>query len=167
MARVICAVCVHMAKRIDQRRKHPGSTTCLTCRSRKPSLAVRFLWSSAFMFNYHIPALTSNKLLRTCSRTGQSVARSAIRAACRFSRPMRPTTCSAVLPRNTSKRPLTRTAYPACRHSSKDPNCHCFDPSRHVHSESGRVDATGGRPVRYRRAVLQRLSLAAAAIREA
>ncbi len=121
---------------------------------------------SAILFNYNIPALSSNKLLRTLQKDWTLGGSFRYQSGLPILSPLATNNLQAVLPRNTTNTPTYADRVPGVPLFTDSPNCHCFDPSDTFILNPAAWTRAAGRPVRHRRAVLQRLSMAAAAIRE-
>jgi hypothetical protein len=82
---------------------------------------------AAFMFNYRVPALAQNKLLRTLQRDWTIGGSFRYQSGLPIATPGATNNLGAVLPRATPGTLANRV--PGVPLFTKDPNCHCYDPS--------------------------------------
>ncbi len=85
---------------------------------------------SAFMFNYHIPAITNNKILRTLQKDWTIGGAFRYQSGLPILSPYATNNLQAVLPRNTSNTPTYADRVPGVSPFIESPNCHCFDPGQ-------------------------------------
>ena len=85
---------------------------------------------SAIMFNYNIPALSSNKFLRTLQKDWTLGGSFRYQSGLPILSPYATNNLQAVLPRNTSNTPTYADRVPGVPLFTESPNCHCFDPSQ-------------------------------------
>ena len=85
---------------------------------------------SAIMFNYNIPALSSNKFLRTLQKDWTLGGSMRYQSGLPILSPYATNNLQAVLPRNTSNTPTYADRVPGVPLFTESPNCHCFDPSQ-------------------------------------
>jgi hypothetical protein len=85
---------------------------------------------SAILFNYNIPALSSNKLLRTLQKDWTLGGSFRYQSGLPILSPYATNNLQAVLPRNTTNTPTYADRVPGVPLFTDSPNCHCFDPSQ-------------------------------------
>jgi hypothetical protein len=85
---------------------------------------------SAFMYNYHVPAIASNKLLRTLQRDWTLGGSFRYQSGLPILSPYATNNLQAVLPRNTSNTPTFADRVPGVPLFTNTVNCHCYDPSQ-------------------------------------
>jgi hypothetical protein len=84
---------------------------------------------SAFLFNYNIPAMSSNHLVRTLQKDWTLGGSFRYQSGLPILSPYATNNLQAVLPRNTSNTPTFANRVPGVPLFSNSVNCHCFDPS--------------------------------------
>jgi len=85
---------------------------------------------SAFLFNYQMPAVTSNKVLRAIQKDWTLGGSFRYQSGLPILSPYATNNLQAVLPRNTSNTPTYADRVPGVSPFIESPNCHCFDPGQ-------------------------------------
>jgi len=115
------------------------------------------------MFNYQMPGITSNKVVRAIQKDWTLGGSMRYQNGGLIGVPGATNNLTASLPRASGTR-VNRV--PGVPLFTQDPNCHCFDPAQTFILNPAAWTQPAAGQWGFLRAVLQRLSMAAAAIRE-